>query len=154
MNPEPVVRRATLADLPACVGLFQLPGDGVTRDVEAMDDPAAYVEAFHALADDDDNTLYVAEVEREVVGVFQLTFIRHVAHRGGLVARVEAVVVAPERRGGGIGASMMRFAIAHARARGAFRLELTSNVRRTRAHRFYERLGFVSSHVGMKLALP
>lgn len=49
---------------------------------------------------------------------------------------------------------MMRFAIAHARARGAFRVELTSNVRRTRAHRFYERLGFVSSHVGMKLALP
>ena len=65
MNPDPVVRRATLADLPVCVRLFQLPEDGVTRDVEAMDDPAApaYVEAFQALSDD--NALFVAEVARD-----------------------------------------------------------------------------------------
>jgi GNAT superfamily N-acetyltransferase len=47
----------------------------------------------------------------------------------------------------------MRFAIELARRRGALRVQLTSNVRRGRAHAFYERLGFEPSHVGMKLYL-
>jgi hypothetical protein len=32
-------------------------------------------------------------------------------------------------------------------------IQLTSDKTRTRAHRFYERLGFTASHEGMKLAL-
>jgi GNAT superfamily N-acetyltransferase len=40
-----------------------------------------------------------------------------------------------------------------ARERRAVRVELTTNVRRTRAQQFYTRLGFVVSHVGMKYYL-
>jgi hypothetical protein len=39
------------------------------------------------------------------------------------------------------------------RARGAVRLELTTNALRTRAHEFYARLGYRPSHVGMKFYL-
>jgi GNAT superfamily N-acetyltransferase len=56
-------------------------------------------------------------------------------------------------RSHGIGAQMMAFAIAEARRRRALRVQLTSNLRRTRAHAFYERLGFEFSHKGMKLYL-
>ncbi len=44
-------------------------------------------------------------------------------------------------------------AIEEARRRGCALVQLTSDKRRTDAHRFYERLGFVASHEGFKLAL-
>lgn len=145
-----VVRRAEEADLPAIVALYRLP-DGNTRDREAALDPfaAPYVDALRASTDD--NAAWVADEGGAVCGVFQLTFVRHVAFAGGLVAQIEAVVVAEAARGRGVGEAMMRFAIAHARSRGAFRVQLTSNKARTRAHAFYERLGFVRTHEGMKL---
>jgi GNAT superfamily N-acetyltransferase len=61
------------------------------------------------------------------------------------------VIVEPSFRGRGIGEAMMRWAIGEARRRGCFRIQLTSNKVRKRAHRFYERLDFVASHEGMKL---
>jgi GNAT superfamily N-acetyltransferase len=45
---------------------------------------------------------------------------------------------------------MIEWAIERCRARGCRIVQLTSNAERTRAHAFYERLGFVGSHVGMK----
>ncbi len=89
----------------------------------------------------------------EVVGTFQLTIQPTLLARGGARALVEAVQVAPTARGRGIGAAMMRFAMDEARARGAVQLALASSKRRTDAHRFYERLGFVRSHEGFKLKL-
>jgi GNAT superfamily N-acetyltransferase len=47
----------------------------------------------------------------------------------------------------------MRHVIERARARDCGLMQLTSDLRRQDAHRFYERLGFVTSHAGMKLAL-
>jgi len=61
--------------------------------------------------------------------------------------------VASDARRRGIGEAMMRFAIDEARRRGCHRVQLTSNKRRRDAHRFYERLGFVASHEGFRLAL-
>ena len=61
--------------------------------------------------------------------------------------------VSSQRRNDGLGGELMRWIIDDARRRGCARIELTSNARRVDAHRFYERLGFVSSHVGMKLYL-
>ncbi len=66
---------------------------------------------------------------------------------------IEAVRVARARRNGGIGKAMITRAIEIARRRGCQRVELTSSASRKAAHRFYERLGFVASHEGMKLRL-
>jgi GNAT superfamily N-acetyltransferase len=109
--------------------------------------------AFDAIAEQPDNRVYVAERDGAVVGTFQLTFIRQLSYGGCLVAQIESVHVHSAQRGQRIGEQMMRFAIDLARQRGALRVQLTSNVRRTRAHAFYERLGFQPSHVGMKLWL-
>jgi GNAT superfamily N-acetyltransferase len=48
---------------------------------------------------------------------------------------------------------MMAWAIEEARRRGCALVQLTSDKSRTDAHRFYQRLGFVATHEGMKLAL-
>ena len=53
----------------------------------------------------------------------------------------------------GSGAMLVADAVDRARSRGCYRVQLTSNLARSDAHRFYERLGFVPSHVGFKLRL-
>jgi GNAT superfamily N-acetyltransferase len=87
------------------------------------------------------------------VGVCQLIVFRHLQSRGGLCAELESVHVHPEHRGGGIGAALVGAAVARARELGCYRVQLTSNVARPDAHRFYERLGFVPSHLGFKMLL-
>ncbi len=113
----------------------------------------AHVDAFDAIEADQNNRVYVAEIEGQVVGTFQLTFIRQLSYGGCLVAQVESVHVHSSVRSRGVGVTMLNFAKAEARQRGALRLQLTSNVKRPRAHQFYERLGFSATHKGMKLYL-
>jgi GNAT superfamily N-acetyltransferase len=95
----------------------------------------------------------VAERAGVVVGVCQLIVFRHLQAHGGLCAEVESMHVHPDHRNGGVGAALIGEAIARARAQGCYRLQLTSNAARPDAHRFYEWLGFVPSHVGFKMRL-
>jgi GNAT superfamily N-acetyltransferase len=158
---EPTVRPATVRDLPAVVALYALPGEGNAADerrpAEGHDAPSAldegYASALESIAQDPNNGLFVAELGGVVVGTFQRTLIQHVAYRGGKVCQIENVMVDPRARGQGVGEAMMRWAIDEARRRGCFRVQLTSNKARTRAHRFYARLGFVPSHEGFKRLL-
>jgi GNAT superfamily N-acetyltransferase len=148
------IRRAEEADLPAIVRLFAIPDEGNLKDEDPSSPlPACYREALAAIAMDPANMLVVAEREGAVIGAFHLTIIQYVAYRGGRVAQIENVIVDPGARGLGVGAAMMVWAIDEARRRGCFRVQLTSNKARVRAHRFYERLGFTATHEGMKLAL-
>jgi GNAT superfamily N-acetyltransferase len=109
--------------------------------------------AFRAILPDPDNQLHVAELEGRVVGTFQLTFMTLLGRGGCQVAQLENVFVHSDTRSRGVGASMVTWAIREARRRGALRLQLTSNLKRLQAHRFYERLGFRATHKGMKLYL-
>jgi GNAT superfamily N-acetyltransferase len=147
------VRRARAEDVPAIVALFA--DDEVQGPERAAHGTLSegQLEAFAAIDADLNNHVFVAELDGAVLGTFQLTFIRQLSYGGCLVAQVESVHVHSRARSVGIGARMMEAAIAEARRRDALRIQLTSNVRRTRAHAFYERLGFVASHKGMKLYL-
>jgi GNAT superfamily N-acetyltransferase len=146
------IRPAKRGDLPAIVRLF---GD----DDLAAKHPAhltltdSQYAAFDAIEQDPHNHVYVAEMGGAVIGTFQLTFIRQLSYGGCLVAQVESVHVDSGVRSHGVGARMMDFARAEAERRGAFRLQLTSNLKRERAHRFYERLGYRATHKGLKLSL-
>ncbi|HTV23582.1 MAG TPA: GNAT family N-acetyltransferase [Polyangiaceae bacterium] len=147
------IRSAQREDLPAILRLY---ADGTLTPAQQHDylSPSdAYAAAFDAIAADPNNHVYVAECDGRVLGTFQLTFIRQLSYGGGLVAQVESVFVDAEQRSAGVGASMMQFARSEAERRGAFRIQLTSNVKRERAHRFYERLGYQATHKGMKLYL-
>jgi ribosomal protein S18 acetylase RimI-like enzyme len=76
-----------------------------------------------------------------------------ISFQGGLRAQVESVRVDDSYRGRGIGGEMMKWSIARAQARGAHIVQLTTHRSREEAHRFYERLGFKGTHLGMKLTL-
>jgi GNAT superfamily N-acetyltransferase len=149
-----VLRRAEVADVPTIVRLLAADQLGATRDgVTTPDDLASYERAFRDIDRDPAHLLVVAQAGPDVVGTLQLSFIPGLARHGALRAQIEAVRVADAWRGRGLGAAMMDWAIAEARRRGCALVQLTSDKTRTSAHRFYERLGFVASHEGMKLAL-
>lgn len=148
-----LIRPARADDLPALVALLAadtLGGHGDTSDPAARDQ---YRAAFDAIAADPRTRLYAAEQAGAVVGTFQLVLVPCLIGRGTLKAHMEAVQVDAALRGRGIGAAMVRFAMAEARQAGAARLELTSSKARDGAHRFYRRLGFANSHEGFKVAL-
>ena len=148
------LRAARQRDLQALVSLIAADQLGATRDgVRDAADLAAYTAAFEAIDADPAHILVVAEQAGEIVGTMQLSFLPGLARRGALRAQIEAVRVAESMRGSGLGAAMMGWAIEEARRRGCALVQLTSDKSRTDAHRFYQRLGFVASHEGMKLAL-
>jgi ribosomal protein S18 acetylase RimI-like enzyme len=153
--PVPVVlRRAVAADVPAIVGLIAADQLGESRDgVRDAADRAAYEAAFAAIDADPAQLLVVAEAAEQVVGTLQLTFIPGLARRGALRAQIEAVRVAGSFRGAGLGSAMLGWAIGEARLRRCALVQLTTDKSRGEAQRFYQRLGFVASHEGMKLPL-
>jgi GNAT superfamily N-acetyltransferase len=153
-TPKITVRAARREDVAAIVRL--LADDGLGAGREAVSDPpaAGYLEAFEAIAANPRALLAVAEDGAgAVVGTLQLTFIAGLSNQGAEQALVSAVRVSSSRRGQGLGEVMMAWAMEEARARGCRQMELLSHASREGAHRFYERLGFVKSHVGMKRAL-
>jgi GNAT superfamily N-acetyltransferase len=147
------VRDAVADDLPTVVALLADDQLGVEREqVSGALDPA-YRDALAAIDRDEHNRLVVLVDHEEIVGTLQLTFIPSLTFRGGWRAQIEAVRIAVDRRGAGAGRFLMDWAIAAARERGCFLVQLTTNRRRDRARAFYESLGFVASHHGMKLYL-
>ncbi|MFF7361694.1 GNAT family N-acetyltransferase [Streptomyces sp. NPDC008125] len=150
--PSPVLRPATRADLPAVLALL--------ADEERVADPAsvvvteAYERAFTAIDTDPRNEMLVlVEGEGTVVGCLQATYVPGLGKGGAERALVEAVRIRADRRGGGLGRTLMELTAARARARGCALIQLTSSKQRDDAHRFYTALGFARSHEGFKLAL-
>jgi ribosomal protein S18 acetylase RimI-like enzyme len=146
-------RRAVEGDLAAIVGL--LADDILGRARNPLYEAArpTYDLAFSEMLRSGDNFVVVAESEGEIVGCYQLTFIRGLSHAGALRAQVESVRVASNLRGNGLGSQMMQDAIERARARHANIVQLTTDTQRPDTRRFYERHGFAASHHGMKLVL-
>ena len=144
------IRRATAGDVPAIVAMLADDPLGATRERPG---DAAYAEAFEDIDADPRQYLAVAVAGAEVVGTLQLTFIPGLSRLGATRALIEAVRVRSDQRGGGLGGKLIRWAVDTARDRGAAMVQLTTDASRKDAHRFYERLGFVASHVGMKLPL-
>ncbi len=147
------LRRATADDLPTLVALLADDPLGAVR--EAPDgDLAPYRTAFDQVDGDPAHLLLVAVDGDAVVGTLQLSFLPGLARGGALRGQIEAVRVAAAARGRGLGAAMIGWAVDEARRRGCALVQLTTDKERVDARRFYERLGFVASHEGMKLQLP
>ena len=126
---------------------------GAKREAYGSPLPQRYYDAFDAIGRDANNELVVAVLDTRVVGVMQLTFIPYLTYRGGWRALIEGVRIDASVRSGGAGRRMIEWAIDRAKARGCHMVQLTSDKTRPDAIRFYESLGFVASHEGMKLHL-
>lgn len=149
----PTLRRATAADLEAIVALLADDVLGRARENPGSPLDPCYAEAFAAIERDPNQLLAVAEEGGAIVGCLQLSFIPGLSRRGLWRGQIESVRVASSRRGGGLGRKLFDWAIEECRRRGCGLVQLTTDKGRPEARRFYESLGFVASHEGMKLEL-
>lgn len=145
-------RQATLKDLSAIIQMIADDELGKTRENFQDPLPDEYLLAFEKINADENQELIVLENEGlDIIGTLQLSFIQYLTYRGGIRVQIEAVRIRKDKRGFGIGKTMFEWAINRAKARKAHLLQLTTDKKRPNAIRFYEELGFVSSHEGMKM---
>jgi ribosomal protein S18 acetylase RimI-like enzyme len=146
------IRRARRDDVGAIVAM--LADDPLGRARERIEDPlpAGYHLAFEAVERDPNIHLVVAEGDAgTVIGCLQLCILPGLSSQGASRALIEDVRVASHCRSRGIGEQLVQWAVAEARGRGCRLVELLTHHTRVDAQRFYQRLGFTPSHVGMTL---
>ncbi|MBN8195226.1 GNAT family N-acetyltransferase [Thalassospira povalilytica] len=150
-------RYANRADLPAIVALLADDEKGKTREEFTDPLPDAYYAAFDAMESQSTEALpnkyLLAMSGDDVVGCLQLTLIAGLSRRGQLRAQIEGVRVSSKVRGQKIGEKLIEQSISISKSLGAQLVQFTTDKTRKDAHRFYERLGFVASHEGMKMTL-
>ena len=148
-----LIRDALVGDAERIAELLE--GGSLHPGAEDPKDREPYEEALaEILGDPGPSTVLVAEVDGLVIGTCQLLVLRHLQRRGGRCLEIESMHVDAAWRNRGIGAMLLEAATERGTALGCYRVQLTSNVERTDAHRFYETNGFVASHLGFKWAAP
>jgi len=151
--PAMEFRDAVAADLPAIVKLLADDPLGAKRERDETPLPPAYADAFAAIERQEGNNVIVAVEDGTVVGCLQLTIIPGLSRTGMSRGQIESVRVARSQRSRGLGEALFRHAIERARNAGCAMVQLTTDRSRADALRFYERLGFEATHLGMKLEL-
>jgi ribosomal protein S18 acetylase RimI-like enzyme len=140
------VRQALASDLPAVLQLYAQPAmdNGHVLSLTDAEKVFAQFSLYPSYR------LFVAcdlkpqqRVSPEIVGTYALLVMHNLAHQGTPSAIVEDVVVKAECQSQGVGRQMMLHAMGLAREAGCYKLVLSSNQKRERAHAFYESLGFV-----------
>ncbi len=145
-------REAIEADLPRLLELLsQLSPDAPPEEYAAAGEE--YRRAFEEVRGDRRQRLFVLEQEGRIVATAVLVVLPNVSHRGRPYALVENVVVDADARRGGHGARLLAHIIEQAKSAGCYKITLTSNKRRSDAHRFYEGLGFTATSEGFRLDL-
>ncbi|MFK7965225.1 MAG: N-acetyltransferase family protein [Burkholderiaceae bacterium] len=151
MNNDLVIRPATEADLPSVVALLAADEIGQSREDASIPLDTRYLSAFMAIEQDCNQLLAVGEVNDRVMACLQLSFIPGLSRFGSWRGQIESVRISRAYRGQGIGHTIFQWAIDECRRRNCNLVQLTTDKSRLDAARFYESLGFVASHVGMKL---
>jgi ribosomal protein S18 acetylase RimI-like enzyme len=150
-NSHITIRRAGRDDVGAIVGMLADDVLGASRERFEAPLPPCYFQAFERVARDPNLKLVVAEEGGAVVGCLQLCILPGISSQGASRGLIEDVRVATDRRSRGIGEQLVQWALAEARASGCKLVELLTHHSRRDAQRFYERLGFARSHVGMTI---
>lgn len=148
-NKSVSIRPARREDVPVIVAMLADDHLGRARERIELPLPASYDAAFERVERDPNLTLVVAESEGRVVGCLQLAVLAGLSSQGGIRGLLEDVRVASDCRSRGIGEQLVQWAVAEAKARGCNLVELLTHASRVDAQRFYKRLGFTASHVGM-----
>ena len=144
------IRRARRDDVGVIAGMLADDPLGSARERIEQPLPPSYFQAFEAVERDPNIQLVVAEDgDGAVIGCLQLCVLPGLSSQGASRALIEDVRVATHCRSRGIGEQLVQWAVAEARARGCRLVELLTHHTRVDAQRFYKRLGFQPSHVGM-----
>ncbi|MEG0593214.1 MAG: GNAT family N-acetyltransferase [Coprobacillus sp.] len=153
MDEEIIIREATMEDINDVMRIL-FDDDRARKKDQYIDPlPECYREAYSFILNDPNDIILVACKGNKVIGTSQLRFKRHLARHGAFRATIEAVRIDKNERSQGVGTKLIKYSIETAKEKKCSLIELTSHISRTRAHSFYKRLGFESTHVGMEMEL-
>ena len=148
------IRRANVKDIKSIVQMIANDKLGQLREKYEEPLPHDYYDAFQKIDSDPNQELMVMEDDAgKIIGTLQLSFIQYLTYMGSIRAQIEAVRIHKDFRGKGIGQQLFKWAIQRANEKGAHLLQLTTDKKRPEALRFYEKLGFKTTHEGLKLHL-
>ena len=147
------LRKAKQGDLEAIVALLMDDELGKTRESMNECDWDAYLKAFKQIDQDTHQALMVLERDGELLGTCHLTLMPSLTFKGAMRLQIESVRVCRRLRGQNLGQKMLELAIHWGKEQGATIIQLTTHKERPDALRFYKKLGFKATHVGMKLYL-
>jgi GNAT superfamily N-acetyltransferase len=133
-----VIREATIEDLSDIIELLKQPDmdDGEVLSIEQ----AEFI--FKKIINYPNYKVYVSVVGEKIIGTFALAIMDNLAHMGATSGLIEDVIVKTNWQGKGIGKQMMEYAVECCRKYGCYKVALSSNFKREKAHHFYESLGF------------
>ena len=151
MKENIIYRKAKIDDLSTIVQLLLDDGLGAKR--ESRNDLEPYLKAFDLIDMDSAQMLVVMCIRNKIIGTCHLTLMPSLTFIGSIRLNIEAVRIDSDLRDDGYGEQLIRWAISYGKTHGASVIQLATNKERTRAKNFYEKLGFVASHEGMKLLL-
>ncbi len=143
-----VIRHCEAHDLPALHKLYQQLHAGATDT--SLDEIAT---AFEIMRAHPGCGVFVVDLDGGVVGSFVLYILPNMTRHGRPAAILENIVVDEAQRGQGIGRALLGYARDLARAKGCYKLSLTSNAIRTDAREFYRRCGMVQHGVSFRYVL-
>ena len=147
-----MIRKARLSDLPGLLHLYDHLRGGLSYvKRKPMEASTRHKKALAQMIKDKHTELLVAESHGKIVGTCTLYVLHRVYWTGRPWGVLDSIVVAEEAQGQGLGSKLIRHAIKICKASGCSQLNLTSNTQRTRAHIFYESLGFERSYIGFKM---
>lgn len=146
-------RKAKVNDLRSIVNLLLEDDLSQTRESITPELDHRYIDAFHRIDTNSNQYLMVVENGSALVGTCHLTIMPSLTFTGQTRMQIEAVRVIEKYRGQKIGQWMIQEAIQYGIENGATIIQLTTHKSRTAAKAFYEKLGFKSSHEGMKIYL-
>lgn len=133
-----IIRKATQADVDAVYNL-------VCELEDTRLDKDAFTKIFNNQISDDNFHLIVAQKDELVAGFLSLQIKENLHHAGKIAEIIELIIHEPSR-GLKIGDLLFQAAKTFAKENNCLQFELCTNVRRLRAHRFYERQGMNKSH--------
>lgn len=132
------IRKSTISDLPSVLMLYS----HISMDDGSVLTLKDAKKVFDKIKKYPDYKIFVAKVNKKIVGTFALLILDNIAHMGAPSGLIEDVVVHPDFRRKGIGKQMIKFALDYCRKKGCYKVALSSNKNRMEAHAFYESLGF------------
>lgn len=147
-----IFREATKEDVIEIVKMLANDKLGTLREDFKEPLPDKYYVAFDNIKKDKNQELMVLEGDdNTVVGTVQISFIQYLTYQGGIRAQIEAIRIHEDYRGQGLGEKMIDLVIKKCKKKGAHVVQLTTDKERGEALKFYEKLGFIATHEGMKL---
>lgn len=153
MNQDLQHRKAAISDLTQIINLLLEDELGKSRETRATALDQRYIDAFNLIDQDHNQYLMVVEKDNQIIATCHLTLMPSLTFKGSTRMQIDAVRVSEKLRGHKIGEWMINKAIEYAKSNNVKIIQLTTNIQRPRAKKFYEKLGFEATHVGMKLYL-